>query len=122
MHHFAAFARAAHDPPRAEDMRVLLGSVDADLVDVAAEPDPLRAQLLDPDSYAASQAYAAEHRTAGEAGLVYPSARHAGGECVAAFRPRVVSVPVQERHLQYRWDGVRVDRYFDYATDVWVPL
>lgn len=122
IHHFEAFARAAHDPPRTEDMRVLLGSVDVDLIDVDAEPEPLRTQLLDPNSYAASRPYAAAHRAAGEAGLVYPSVRRHGGECVAAFRPRTVSVPVQERHLQYRWDGVRVDRYFDYSTDTWSAL
>ena len=27
VHHFEAFARAAHDPPRREDMRVLVGSI-----------------------------------------------------------------------------------------------
>ena len=48
--------------------------------------------------------------------------RHAGGECIGAFRPRAVGLPRQERHLKYRWNGDRVDRYFDYLRDAWVDL
>jgi hypothetical protein len=25
----------------------------------------------------------------------------------------VVGIPIQERHLQYEWDGAKVGRYFD---------
>jgi hypothetical protein len=28
----------------------------------------------------------------------------------------------QERHLKYRWNGERVDRYFGYARDEWIDL
>ena len=44
------------------------------------------------------------------------------GACVGAFRPRAVGLPHQERHLQYRWNGERVDRYFDYARGIWIDL
>ena len=56
--HFEAFARDSADPPRSEDMRVLVGTVAADFEDVAALPAAQRRAILDPDSYAASQAYA----------------------------------------------------------------
>ena len=47
-------------------------------------------------------------RAAGSSGIVYDSARHAGGECVAAFYPDVVAPCVQAQHFIYRWDGTRV--------------
>ncbi len=122
VYHFEGFARDSGDPPRSEDMRVLLGSMAAELADVAALPMSERQAILDPDSYAASQAYATQQRVAGANGVVYPSVRHEGGQCVGAFRPRAVGLPRQERHLKYRWNGERVDRYFDYARDEWVAL
>jgi RES domain len=120
--HFEAFARDSADPPRSEDFRVLVGSVAADFEDVAALPDEEQRAILSPDSYAASQAYARQLRAAGGNGVAYPSVRHAGGQCLGAFRPRAVGIPHQERHLKYRWNGERVDRYFDYARDAWIGL
>src|SRR5271166_2034816 len=120
--HFEAFARDSADPPRSEDFRVLVGTVAADFEDVAALPDEEQRVILDPDSYAASQAYARQLRAAGGNGVAYPSVRHAGGKCLGAFRPRAVGIPHQERHLKYRWNRERVDRYFDYARDAWIGL
>lgn len=120
VHHFEAFARDGGDPPRAEAMRVLVGSVDADFEAADALAPAQRAAVLDPGDYSASRAYGAAQRAAGANGIVYPSVRDAGGQCLAAFRPRAVGVPRQERHLQYRWNGERVDRWFDYAEDRWV--
>lgn len=120
--HFEAFARDSGDPPRAEDFRVLVGSVDASFEDVGALPEAERNAVLAPDTYTAAQRYAADLRAAGADGVTYPSVRHAGGLCIGAFRPSVVGLPHQERHLKYRWDGARVDRYFDYACDEWISL
>lgn len=118
--HFEAYARDSADPPREADMRVLVGSIDADFADVAALDAERRARVLASDSYAASRAFADEVRAAGLNGVTYPSVRDPGGDCVAAFRPRAVGLPRQERHLRYRWNGARVDRYFDYAQDAWI--
>jgi hypothetical protein len=120
--HFEAFARDSTDAPRSEDFRVLVGTVAAEFEDVTALPAAQRVSILDSDSYAASQPYAKEIRAAGANGVAYPSARHADGQCIGAFRPRAVGIPHQERHLQYRWNGERVDRYFDYARDEWIGL
>jgi hypothetical protein len=120
--HFEQFARDSGDPMRMEDMRVLVGAVAAAFEDVAAVPEPRRSQILDPSSYAASRAYAREVREAGANGVVYPSVRRGGGECIGAFRPRAIGLPRQERRLKYRWNGERVDRYFDYMLDAWVEL
>ena len=120
--HFEAFARDSRDPPRREDMRVLVGAVAEHFDDVGALPEPQRTQILDPVSYAVAQGYAQEIRDAGANGVVYPSVRRAGGECLGAFKPRVVGVPHQERHLKYQWNGDRVDRYFDYSRDAWIDV
>jgi hypothetical protein len=118
--HFEVFARDSNDPPRMEDMRVLLGTAHGEFEDVATLPDAERSAILDPLSYAASQPYARRLREAGGLGVVYPSVRRAGGECIGAFWPRAVGLPHQEQHLKYRWNGERVDRYFDYQLDAWV--
>jgi RES domain len=105
-----------------EDMRVIVGAIDQIFEDVAALPEPQRAGILLPQSYAEAQAYARNLRESGSNGVVYPSVRRTGGECVGAFKPRAVGVPQQERHLKYRWNGNRVDRYFDYLRDAWIDL
>ena len=122
VHHFELFARDSADPPRMEDMRALVGEIRWDFEDVAALPDEERRAILRADDYAASRAYARRLRDAGADGAVYPSVRRRGGECVGAFRPSVVGIPRQERHLKYHWDGERVDRYFDYLQDEWIEL
>jgi hypothetical protein len=120
--HFEAFARDSADPVRAEDMRVLVGAVAAEFEDVAALTAPEQQAILHLESYAVSQAYAMKLRADGANGVTYPSVRHEAGQCFGAFRPRVVGIPHQERHLKYRWNGERVDRYFDYARDEWIDL
>jgi hypothetical protein len=121
--HFEEFARDSSDPPRLEDMRVLVGPVAEDFEDVAALPEPERSQVLDPASYAVSRAYGRQHRDAEAMGVVYPSMRRPNGECIGALKPRAIGLPVvQERHLKYRWNGERVDRYFDYSLNDWIEL
>lgn len=122
VHHFSKFAADSRDPPRREDMRVLVGSIGHIFEDVDALDDAVKNGLLDPNSYAKSQLFAVARRDAGSDGLVYPSVRHRGGQCIAAFWPNVVGIPVQERHLKYEWNGNKVSRYFDFSLDVWIPL
>jgi hypothetical protein len=120
--HFGQFARDSGDAPRRETMRVLVGSIDHDFHDVGQLATEHRAPLLDPRSYAHSQPFGSALRSAGSAGLRYPSVRHPSGSCVAAFRPNVVGVPRQTTHLEYDWNGTVVRRYFDYADDCWRDL
>lgn len=121
-YHFARFAEDSSDGPRSEDMRVLVGNIDNRFHDIASLPASQQEMILNPNSYAASQRFGAEMRDAGSNGLVYPSVRNSGGQCVAAFRPKAVGIPVQAKHLKYHWDGMRVDRYFDYETGVWITI
>ena len=101
---------------------MLVGRIDSRLHDVASLSPSRRARVLDADSYAASQSFAAALRDAGSPGLVYPSVRHPGGWCAAAFRPNAVGIPTPTKRLKYHWDGSRVARYLDYETDRWHPV
>lgn len=122
IHHFEIFAGDSADPPREEDMRVLVGRVSAEFHDLSTLEPARQAALLDPAHYGQSREFARPLRDQGANGIVYPSVRHAGGQCLAAFRPKAVGMPRQERHLRYRWNGQRVDRYFDYRLDRWIAL
>jgi hypothetical protein len=122
VHHFARFATDSNDPPRREDMRVLVGYVDRTFDDVGSLDDGVKSQILNKDSYAFSQLFGADRRTIDSEGLVYPSVRDDSGQCIAAFWPNVVGIPIQERHLKYEWDGTRVSRYFDFSDETWNAL
>ncbi len=122
VYHFEQFyADADLGTRRTESMRVLEGVIDNIFLDVATLPAGQGGQVLHPADYGPAQILAAELRADGANGLVYPSVRHAGGECVAAFRPKAVGIPSQTRHLAYHWDGRRIDKYFDYDVKAWFP-
>ena len=121
-YHFARFAADSADGPRYEDMRVIVGRIDAELHDVEQLAAADRQRLLDPLDYTASQAFARALRESGSTGLHYPSVRRSAGRCAALFRPSAAGLPVQAKHLKYHWDGTAVRRYFDYETDSWVDV
>ena len=117
IHHHARFmARTAEPPGWTSQFRELLLDVVATLADLRG-PQGTRSgaqsSILDPDDYTAGQALAAQLRTAGADGVVYPSVRYRGGECVGLFYPDGAANPLQARHLDYHWNGSRVDYYRD---------
>lgn len=60
---------------------------------------------LAPESYVESQALAERLLDKGSLGVVYPSVRHAGGTCVACFRPALVANLRRARTYRFTWDG-----------------
>jgi hypothetical protein len=111
-HHRTRFLAATDEPAQELDMRVYA-------VDLAAEVHDIRGMQAShpayyhPTSYGASQALAASLRDAGSNGIAYMSVRHPGGECVAVFRPRLLSNCRQERHLCYVWDGKAITMVYE---------
>jgi hypothetical protein len=87
-------------------MRDYLADMDAAFHDIRGD-NPAFALLYHPNSYAASQAFAQPLRTGGSNGVLYRSVRHPGGECVACFRPLLVTNVRQAAHFEYRWSGIR---------------
>ena len=113
MHHHARFmAQTRQSPGWTSQFRELMLDLDAELQDLRTG-SPMQTPTLDRDSYGASQALGATLREGGSNGVVYPSARDPDGECAGLFYPDRVRNPVQGRHLDYHWDGARVDLYRD---------
>jgi hypothetical protein len=107
-HHRGKFYQAtAETPGWIAEMRELVGTIDAQLLDIR---NPAYTHLHAPDNYTDSQAFASKQRTHGANGIVYHSVRNPGGECFAAFHPDVMSIPKQSRHLVYHWNGERIDQ------------
>ena len=107
--HMARFYAGTDEAPGwLSEVRELIGAVDADLVDLRG---PSGAPYLDPDpaAYPISQALARSLREGGADGVVYPSVRNPGGECIGAFWPDVVTPPKQADHYRYHWNGQTVD-------------
>ncbi|MFZ5665774.1 MAG: RES family NAD+ phosphorylase [Pseudomonadota bacterium] len=116
IHHHARFmARTVEAPGWTSQFREIVMSVSADLNDLRGA-DAADHPALDPDSYKASRGVAMTLKAGGSDGVAYPSIRHPGGECVALFYPDCASNPVQGRHLDYHWDGERVDLVRDAGT------
>ena len=55
-------------------------------------------------------------RADGSYGLVYEDHFQTIGTTVAAFRPTILSNFRQERHLAYKWDGIRISEVYDYSN------
>lgn len=65
-------------------------------------------ECLNPGSYAASQILAQKYLDAGSLGIIYPSVRHAGGTCVACFRPALVGNLRRDVGYRFTWSGTPV--------------
>lgn len=86
------------------------------LADVSATFHDLRRvtrafrDCLDPASYVRSQQLAETLLDEGGLGVVYPSVRHAGGTCVAVFRPALVMNVRKAKTYRFTWSGSPVPK------------
>lgn len=112
MHHRARFMAATSEPAMRIEMRCYRTSIRGRLHDLRRG----WSAMLDPDDYGPPQALARRLRSEGAEGVVYPSVRHAGGECVGVFQPDLVAPCVQASHLIYTWDGERILPDYAVAT------
>jgi hypothetical protein len=110
-HHRARFLARTAEPAIEIDLRCYRVAVRARLVDLRgrrAQPD-----VLDPQRYAAAQAFARAQRDAGEAGIVHDSVRRRAGQCVALFTPKATVPPAQQaEHVTLCWDGTRIAAWY----------
>jgi hypothetical protein len=104
--HRQRFLAWSKEPPLRLEMRAYYARIEAELHDLRGHTrthpqwfDP------DPDRYGPAQALGMRLQAAGSNGLVYPSVRRTGGECVGVFRPRVVAPVTQGPHFEFLWDG-----------------
>jgi hypothetical protein len=116
IHHHGLFMAATRQAPGwTSQFREIVLDVDAELHDLREQGERFAAALA-PEDYAAARNLGASLRSAGSSGLVYPSVRSPAGDCVGLFHPDLASNPRQGRHLDYHWDGERVDLYREPAN------
>jgi RES domain-containing protein len=105
-HHHARFLAATNEGPMHLPMRLYHVAVDARLHDLRA-PGAVPAGVFDASDYSAARALGRTLRARGSHGVVYPSVRHARGQCVGLFRPRGAKDCLHAAILLYAWDGQR---------------
>ena len=110
-YHREIFLRATRQGPLELDMRTYLTDVSASFHDIRGKRDRMP-DIYDPDSYVASQKLARSLRLTGSNGVVFDSVRHAGGQCLAVYRPRLIQNCRQGTHLRYVWDGERISQVY----------
>ena len=111
-HHRAVFLARTAEPALDVDMRVITATVDAPLHDLR-HARKHAAEWFDPDHYEAPQALGAQLRAAASWGVVFPSVRHQGGECVGLFRPKALRNAKSGAHIALHWDGQRITHWFE---------
>lgn len=109
-HHRARFLAYTEEDAGEIDMRVYIGEVIKPMHDIR---DERYQALLNPDDWQASQAFGQQLKTNNAWGIVYPSVREPGGECIAALRPTAISIPRQGAHLSYIWDGRIISKVYE---------
>lgn len=108
-YHKARFLAATQEAAIEIDMRAYAADLDARLHDLRGATAQWPALFApDPAAYAPAQAFARHLRDQGSNGVAYDSVRDPGGQCVAVFRPKVLSPVRQSRHFCYVWDGTRI--------------
>jgi len=92
-------------------MRTYLADLEGELHDI--RDAPRFAAVYDPGNYAAGQVLGRELKAIKSGGLAYDSVRQPGGECVAVFRPRLLSNCMQAQHFCFVWDGARIAQVYE---------
>jgi len=111
-YHRTAFLKATNEASMELDMRVLVTDLDGKLHDIRSQQDK-RPELYNPDAYGASQGFARALRDNHSNGILYNSVRHHPGQCIAIFRPSLLSNCRQERHLCYVWNGDEISGVYE---------
>ncbi len=119
VHHREIIARDAHLTAGEFDMRVWVGHIHKPLHDIRSSVyNYLHDNSSRPENHPQAQAFARQLRVGGAWGLYYRSVRHEGGECIAAFRPPAVTLPVQGELLVYVWTGEKVAHVYSKSEPI----
>lgn len=112
VYHRERFMHATAQAHMELDMRVYLVDLDGYLHDLRGQASayPL---IYHNENYAAGQYLARTLRKDGSNGIAYGSVRRDSGECVAVFRPRLLSNSRQEKHLCYVWNGQKIASVYE---------
>jgi len=102
VYHREKFLGATREEPCELVMRMYESRVNQPMHDIRSNS---YRKYHDPDIYQESQQFGKKLRELQSWGVVYNSVRDHNGQCLAAFRPKAVSIPNPIAHLRYIWDG-----------------
>jgi hypothetical protein len=109
--HRERFYAASNEPACSISMREYIAKVQKPLVDLTGN-EYNNLFNPNPEHYKCSQDVGKKIHGDKEWGLVYPSVRETGAQCVAIFRPPALTIPIQGCHLKYIWDGSRISEVY----------
>ena len=111
-YHSALFMGATNEQPMRLQMRLYSVKVNGEVVDLrlAAINEPA---IVDPNDYSHSQTIGRRLKEQGAQGILYPSVRQLGGECVAALRTGILRECLHASYLEYNWNGRDIDVVFE---------
>jgi len=96
----------SNEPPFERNMRVYVAKLNpsvGDFIDLSNDDEAHH-----PERYEYPQLKGREYRSNGEHGIYYRSVRNPGGNCIAVFRPAIISPAVQSMHIRYCWNGKKI--------------
>ncbi len=111
-YHSGLFMQATQEPPMRLQMRLYAVKVSGEVVDLraAAQAEPC---IVDPGDYGYAQGLGRKLREQNVQGILYPSGRHPGGECLAALRTGILHNCRHSAYLEYNWNGWAIDAVFE---------
>jgi hypothetical protein len=113
-YHQTRFMSATQEPPMRLQMRLYSVKAKGQVADLreASRIDP---RIVDPDNYGYAQGIGRTLRGEGALGILYPSVRHSGGQCLAALKTSLLKNCVHAAYLEYNWNGREIDAVFEVA-------
>lgn len=112
--HSALFLAHTNEPPMRQQMRLYSVQADGNVLDIRGDLASRQFDaVLSKTSYAAGQALGREARAANVPGIVYPSVRDKGGDCLSAFRTTLLHDCRHAAFLEYEWNGETVAHVYE---------
>jgi RES domain len=113
-YHQVLFMAATQESPMRLQMRLYTLRAKGQVADLrqASRTEP---RIVDPESYAYSQGIGGTLRDEGALGIIYPSVRHPGGQCLAALKTTLLKNCMHAAYLEYNWNGREIDAVFEVA-------
>lgn len=118
-YHRAKFMGYTNEPAQEIDMRCLVATFTAELIDIRATQYQ-GTPLYHPTDYRHGQALGNTCKREGGDGITYLSVR-GSGECYALMKPRLITHCMQASHFGYIWDGEAIVTVYKKELDFQTP-
>ncbi|MCB1215495.1 MAG: RES family NAD+ phosphorylase [Deltaproteobacteria bacterium] len=112
VYHRENFLKATREEAMLLEMRLLSVQLDARLYDLRGQ-QKLYASLYHPQDYSDSQSFGKKLKDLDSQGLAYDSVRDLKGQCVAIFKPQVLSHAHHIKYLYLRWNGKKIIQFLE---------